>query len=95
MRIESGSPLVGRTLRQSGLPVSIIVTTIQRRRDLVVPDGSTVLEAGDELLLIGQTSDIDAIRRIASDGADPGSPRPCEGTHDVPPGPVDPGTGAP
>ena len=44
--IEDGSPLAGLTLREARLPISIIVTTIQRHRDLVVPDGSTVLEGG-------------------------------------------------
>ena len=43
VRIESNSPLVGQMLRHAGLPISVIVTTIQRRRDLVVPDGRTVL----------------------------------------------------
>ncbi len=64
--VGGGSPLVGQPLSKAGLPVSIIVTTIQRQRDLVVPSGSTVLEAGDELVLIGRSSDIDGIRAIAS-----------------------------
>ena len=42
------------------------MTTIQRHQDLVVPEGSTVLEGGDELVLIGIASDIDAIRILAS-----------------------------
>jgi len=96
VRIESDSPLVGRTLRRSGLPISVIVTTIQRRQDLVVPDGSTVLEAGDELLLIGQSSDIDVIRRVAAGRAsDPGGHRPREDHGDEPPGSIDVGTGIP
>ncbi len=64
--IDAGSDLVGRTLRRSGFPASVIVTTIQRRRDLLVPDGSTVLDAGDELVIIGPAVDIDAIRRASS-----------------------------
>ena len=64
--IGPGSPLAGRTLREARLPISIIVTTIQRHRDLVVPEGSTVLEGGDELVLIGNAGDIDAIRILAS-----------------------------
>jgi H+/Cl- antiporter ClcA len=60
--IDVGSPLAGRSLRQSRLPVSVIVTTIQRNRDLVLPNGNTVLQPGDELVLIGSASDIDAIR---------------------------------
>jgi H+/Cl- antiporter ClcA/CBS domain-containing protein len=64
--VGAGSPLAGQTLGEAGLPISIIVTTIQRDRDLVVPSGTTVLEAGDELVLIGRSSDIDATRTIAS-----------------------------
>ena len=64
--IGSGSSLAGLSLNDAGLPVSIIVTTIQRKRDLVVPTGSTKLQAGDELMLIGRPSDIDAIRVIAA-----------------------------
>jgi chloride channel protein, CIC family len=64
--IGAGSPLAGQSLSKAGLPVSIIVTAIQRNQDLVVPGGSTKLEAGDELVLIGRSSDIDAIRAIAS-----------------------------
>ena len=64
--IEAGSRLAGQPLRQTNLPVSIIVTTIQRHHDLVVPDGTTVLESGDELFLIGNTDDIDATRVLAS-----------------------------
>ena len=66
VHIEDQSLLAGRTLREARLPTSIIVTTIQRHRDLVVPEGTTVLEVGDELVLIGNTSDIDAIRGLAS-----------------------------
>ncbi len=64
--IAVGSPLVGQQLSKASLPLSVIVTTIQRHRDLVVPSGSTVLEAGDELVLIGRASDIDGIRASAS-----------------------------
>ncbi|HEX3460823.1 MAG TPA: TrkA C-terminal domain-containing protein [Acidimicrobiales bacterium] len=64
--IDAGSPLAGRSLRQSRLPLSVIVTTIQRNRDLVVPNGNTVLQPGDELVLIGSSSDIDAIRSNGS-----------------------------
>ena len=67
VHIEDRSPLVGRTLREARLPASIIVTTIQRQRDLVVPEGTSVLEGGDELVLIGNVPDVDAIRCLASE----------------------------
>jgi CBS domain-containing protein len=64
--IGTGSPLAGQLVNNAGLPVSVIVTTIQRDRDLVVPTGSTTLEVGDELLLIGTSGDIDIVRAMAS-----------------------------
>jgi H+/Cl- antiporter ClcA/CBS domain-containing protein len=71
VQIGASSPLVGRSLREAGLPDSVIVTTIQRHRDLVVPSGNTVLEAGDELVLIGSSGDIDGIRLTASEATSP------------------------
>jgi chloride channel protein, CIC family len=69
VRIESDSPLAGQPLRKSGLPVTIIVTSIVRNQDLVVPSGNTVIEVGDELALIGSPPDIDDFRVAASGGA--------------------------
>ena len=65
VRIESRSPLIGQTLRQSRMPISIIVTAILRKQDLVVPNGSTVLKAGDELVVIGRSADVDELCSIA------------------------------
>jgi len=70
--LGNGSALVGRPLSAAHLPVSIIVTTIQRGHDLVVPTGGTTLEAGDELVLIGRPDDIDMIRAMASESSSTG-----------------------
>ncbi len=70
--VAAGSALEGHSLGDAALPASIIVTTIQRRRDLVTPSGSTVLEAGDELVLIGGAGDIDSVRSAASVAAHEG-----------------------
>jgi len=86
VHIETGSPLVGRTLRQSGFPVSVIVTTMQRRRDLLVPDGDTVLEIGDELVLIGPAVDVEAIRALAASPSPTPSSGPVAASGDRPPG---------
>jgi CBS domain-containing protein len=79
IRIAPGSWLAGRPLRQAELPPSVIVTTIQRGRDLVVPGGDTVLAPQDELVLIGTRSDIAAVGHLAA-------------THSVRPEPDDSGT---
>lgn len=82
VHITAGSPLAGQPLSKAALPASVIVTTIQRDRDLVVPTGGTVLEAGDELILIGSSSDIKAIRSLAS-GANGNSVTPSSPSTEV------------
>jgi uncharacterized protein with PhoU and TrkA domain len=67
VRIEPASLLATKSLRNAGLPLTAIVTTIQRNRDLVVPSGDTVLAPGDELVLIGSTSDLSVVRDLATD----------------------------
>jgi hypothetical protein len=61
VEIGASSPLVGHQLRNAPLPDGVIVTTIERDRDVIVPAGDTVLQAGDHLLLIGATDDIESI----------------------------------
>jgi hypothetical protein len=63
--ISPGSPLVDRHLRDARLPPSVIITTIQRNRDLVVPNGNTLLGSGDELVVIGTLPDIAVTRDLA------------------------------
>jgi H+/Cl- antiporter ClcA len=63
--ISAGSSLVDRHLRDARLPPSVIITTIQRNRDLVVPNGNTVLGSGDELVVIGTPPDIADTRDLA------------------------------
>jgi NhaP-type Na+/H+ and K+/H+ antiporter len=90
VRIEPGSLLIGQTLRQARLPISIIVTSILRKRDLVVPTGSTVLEVGDELVVIGRSADIEVIQKITADRCtDVDGPGPSPDSQgECPPGPA-------
>ena len=66
VEVARESPLVGTAIRAAGLPLSIIVTTIERNRDVIVPAGDTVLGPGDKLLLIGEQADIEIFRTLAS-----------------------------
>lgn len=65
-KITARSSLVNIPLRLAGFPDGVIVTSIQRGRDLVVPVGDTVLRGGDRLVVIGRSEDIDVVKAIAS-----------------------------
>ncbi|MGH9097095.1 MAG: TrkA C-terminal domain-containing protein [Acidimicrobiales bacterium] len=74
IEIGVGSPLVGRQLRNAQLPDGVIVTAIQRNRDLIVPAGDTVLRTRDRLVMIGRSDDIDSIEAtVRSSPTDPSS----------------------
>ena len=63
IEIEAGSSLVGCPLRSAGLPEGVVVTSIQRNRDLVVPVGDTVLQVGDRLVVVGRPEETDVLER--------------------------------
>lgn len=58
----SANPLTaeycGKALSEIPLPGSCLITVIYRDRDLLIPHGHTVILPGDELLIIGDPSDI-------------------------------------
>jgi H+/Cl- antiporter ClcA len=72
IEIAARSSLVNMPLRRASLPDGVIVTSIQRSRDLVIPDGNTVLQSGDRVVVIGGSEDIDALKAMAT-GSSPGS----------------------
>ena len=72
VEVGGRSVLVGKRLADLDLPAAIIVTSIQRGRDLVVPEGSTVLRAGDLLVLLGGADELGALRALAGDAQSSG-----------------------
>lgn len=47
LRLEAGSPGAGTSLRDLRLPAGSLVVSVMRDGEAFVPDGSTILEAGD------------------------------------------------
>jgi len=50
--IDEGDRAVGKSLRELALPPDCVVNSIQRGKHLVVPRGSSVVEAGDKLVIL-------------------------------------------
>ncbi|MEM6676027.1 MAG: amino acid permease, partial [Planctomycetota bacterium] len=51
---ESAHDLVGQSLRDIGLPEGSLVAAVRREGRTIVPRGTTVLEEGDRMLIIGE-----------------------------------------
>ncbi|MBA3975912.1 MAG: potassium/proton antiporter [Candidatus Solibacter sp.] len=72
--IPDGSPVVGRQIVDLKLSKSALIVLIGRNDDFVVPRGNTVLETGDVMLVLGENSDVEAMRQLVmvSDAAPAG-----------------------
>jgi len=70
--------LVGRTLAEAALTQRLGVRVIEMRRptpagnEWIVPDAATLLEARDELVVLGPTAAVDALAAGRLDLARPG-----------------------
>jgi trk system potassium uptake protein TrkA len=66
-RIEADSPLVGRSL-QALHSTRSLVAAVLRKGELIVPHGSTVLEVGDLVTVVGAAADYSDIVRAFTAG---------------------------
>ena len=62
--LAEGSPAQGISLADLGLPREVTVVAVVRQDHLVVPRGDTVLNPGDEVLLLVTGEAEDAVQRI-------------------------------
>jgi trk system potassium uptake protein TrkA len=58
------APAAGKSLQELKLPEGFLLATIVRNGEVLVPRGSTVLQAGDQLILIGQVESYRDVLRI-------------------------------
>jgi chloride channel protein, CIC family len=64
--VAKSSRLVGASLRAAGLPGGVLITAIERGRELIRPTGSTVICAGDRLMVLGAVDDLNRLEQLAS-----------------------------
>jgi trk system potassium uptake protein TrkA len=62
--LAPGSPAAGRELSRLGMPRDATVVAVVRRAHVVVPRGDTVLEPGDEVLVLASPDSEDAVRSL-------------------------------
>jgi cell volume regulation protein A len=70
LELDDASPVVGCRLEEHPMPPGARVSLIVRGRESVVPDGATVLEAGDVLVVIAdQSADLEELLAEWESGA--------------------------
>lgn len=68
--IEKMSEFVGKKLMELHGFDNILITAISREGDIIIPDGSTVLNRNDTIHIIGKSQDIDALNSKLSKDID-------------------------
>jgi H+/Cl- antiporter ClcA/CBS domain-containing protein len=66
--VTKASPLVGASLQAAGLPQGVLVTAIERGRELIRPTGNTIILAGDRLMALGASGDLSRLEQLSSAG---------------------------
>jgi len=64
--VENDSSLVDAALRSSSIPRGVLITAIERGRDVIRPTGETIIKAGDRLMVLGGSDDLAVLGRLAS-----------------------------
>jgi potassium/hydrogen antiporter len=62
--VPAGSPAVGTTVVELNLPPGVLIVLVARGDDNLVPQGRTVIEAGDRLLVLAEGENLQAVRRL-------------------------------
>ncbi len=66
VEVGENSAMVGKKLRSAGVPRGILLTLIERKRDLIQPTGDVVIESRDRLTALGSKQDLQKLEEFAS-----------------------------
>lgn len=64
LEIPKDSAVAGKEIVELGLPNSTLILLIHRNDEFIVPKGSTVLEAGDRMIVLTAKEELDKVRSI-------------------------------
>ena len=64
LTFAEGAPAVGRSIVSLGLPAGVLMVLLYRAGQVLVPQGGTVLEAGDRVLLLAEDEGYQAAREL-------------------------------
>lgn len=59
--ISTQSNVVNKSLKDILLPKEALVSAIKRGEEVIIPDGNTQLHAGDQVIVIGKTNDVEKV----------------------------------
>lgn len=59
LRVDPNSEIIGKKLKNAGLPPSVLIAAILRNDKIIIPRGNDIITKGDIVFLIGQTESME------------------------------------
>jgi len=59
--VDESSLLADKKLAEIKLPKAVLIGTILRQGEVIIPDGQTILQKGDKVTLLGKKEDVEAV----------------------------------
>ena len=69
VRAEEGMPLTEKPLRELGVPGGVLIATVQRGSELMIPTGNTRIQPGDKVILLSLLSSTGSVEALLSRGS--------------------------
>ena len=66
LRVEAGAPSDGKPVKEIAWPQRTVLTSVRRDGQVVLPRGDTVLQAGDEVVVLTGRDTADEVHRLMS-----------------------------
>jgi chloride channel protein, CIC family len=70
LHVESGAPAAGQAVRDVTWPERTVLTSVRRAGDLIMPQGDTVLEPGDEVVALTDQASVEELRQLVAGGGE-------------------------
>jgi CIC family chloride channel protein len=67
--VAENSSIDQSPVRSVAIPRGVLITAIERGRDVIRPNGDTVIQSGDRLMALGTSDDLAILDRLASSAA--------------------------
>ncbi len=64
VQVSEDSPASGKTIRDLNVPRNVVITTIYRKDEIIIPRGDTEIKPGDRIALVGKTEDIEKVKDL-------------------------------
>lgn len=63
---DSGSKILNTKIKRLGIPKDVIIATIVRKKEVVIPHGNDIIKEGDRVIIISKNKNISSLNEVAA-----------------------------